>query len=212
METIKDLINKKRALTIAYKNENVGIKEYTSILDFSSRTVSKIIQRMLDDENLEFGCCICGWNDTVGDIHHINGRKIPNADGIKNLSYLCPNCHRKVHRNLIKKEELISFDKQVGDKWKKYALTYKVVSSLSFKYREEISKINKKIKELKVKDSLDNLKNSNIDFSKYGWVKEASEIICVTPQKVGKWLKREDPQFYEKCYKRNRLSVNRDPL
>lgn len=203
METIKDLINRKRALTIAYKKEDMGIKEYTSILDFSSRTVSKIIQRMLDDEDLEFGCSMCGWDEAIGDIHHINGRKIPDADGIKNLSYLCPNCHRKVHRNLIKKEELISFDKHVGNKWKKYALTYKVVSSLSFNYSEEITKINKKIKELKIKKSLDDLKNSEIDFSKYGWVKEASKIIGVTPQKVGKWLKREDLEFYEKCYKRN---------
>ena len=198
MENINDLVNKKRGLTISYRKN--GTKTINSILDFSSRTVSKIIQRMLNDDDLEFGCSYCGWDDTIGDIHHINGKNIENCDNISNLCYLCPNCHRKVHKNLISKNDLKSFKEQIGDKWKKYSLTYRVKSEIN--YKKEIAEINKKIKILKEKEILDNLKKSNINFQKYGWVKDASYIIGITPQKVGKWLKRVDLDFYNKCYKR----------
>lgn len=46
---------------------------------------------------------------------------------------------------------------------------------------------------------------SNINFSKFGWVKLAAEIIEIKDQKVGSWMKRNMPDFYnEKCFKRNR--------
>lgn len=200
MEDIKDLINKKRALTVSYNN-GYYMKEYTSILDFSNRTVSKIIHRMLEDDKT-FGCSVCDWNDTIGDIHHINGRKIKDANDLNNLCYLCPNCHRKVHKNIIEKNNLISFDKQVGDKWKKYALSYRE-HNLGVIYRKEIKILNDKIQILKNAEILSNLKKSKIDFNKFGWVKEAAIIIKISPQKVGKWMSRECPDFYDKCYKRN---------
>jgi len=44
---------------------------------------------------------------------------------------------------------------------------------------------------------------SDIDFSKFGWVVEVSKIIGKKPQKVNSWMKRIMPDFYEeKCYKR----------
>lgn len=49
----------------------------------------------------------------------------------------------------------------------------------------------------------DILMNSAIDFSKFGWVNFASEIIGIKPQKVSCWMRRFMPEFYEdKCYKR----------
>lgn len=50
----------------------------------------------------------------------------------------------------------------------------------------------------------DKLINSNIDFTVYGWVKYAAEIINKKPQKVSAWMKKFLPDFYkEKCFKRN---------
>ena len=51
-------------------------------------------------------------------------------------------------------------------------------------------------------ENLEKLKNSDIDFTKIGWVNDASKIINITPQKVGNWLNKIDPEFYSKCYKR----------
>ena len=49
------------------------------------------------------------------------------------------------------------------------------------------------------------LMESNINFSKFGWVKLAAEIIEIREQKVGSWMKRNMPEFYnENCFKRNR--------
>lgn len=47
---------------------------------------------------------------------------------------------------------------------------------------------------------LDKLKQSNINFYKFGWVNEASKILNISPQAVNKFLKRLDPEFYSTCY------------
>ena len=135
-EKIKQLNNLKRSLTA---NKNSG-KNAISIKELSTRTVTKIISKMLLDKNLNFGCSNCSWNETIGDIHHIKGRKIENADDLTNLCYLCPNCHRKVHKKMI--DKLISLNEQIGDKWKNYSPSVKN----DFIYKNKISKINKIIK------------------------------------------------------------------
>ena len=69
---------------------------FTSILELSRRTVSKIVQR------LRLSCFNCGWNKTVSDIHHIIPKSLGGTDAHYNLTYLCPNCHRLAHANKIK--------------------------------------------------------------------------------------------------------------
>ena len=87
-------------------------KTIQSILDVSSRTASKVLKR------LDIGCCICGWREASCDIHHINGKKIDNADGHWNLTCLCPNHHRMYHNKKIEKERFISLDKYFPENWK----------------------------------------------------------------------------------------------
>ena len=89
-------------------------KKPNNILELSKRTTSKILKRM------KIGCSNCGWNECICDIHHINGKRIKDADNHNNLTYLCPNCHRKVHNNFIKKKDLITLIDYIGDSWKKY--------------------------------------------------------------------------------------------
>jgi len=86
-------------------------KSPKSILDFSPRTVSKILKR------LKVKCCICGWNEGACDIHHIRGRKIPDADSNSNLTVLCPNHHRLAHENKVDEKDLKNILDCVGDKW-----------------------------------------------------------------------------------------------
>ena len=58
--------------------------------------------------------------------------------------------------------------------------------------------------DIKAKSTIERLIQSDINFTKYGWVIEASNIIGITPQKVNKWMKRFMPDFYDTiCYKRN---------
>ena len=44
-------------------------------------------------------CSIC-HQQTILVEHHINGRKIPNANHDDNLASLCDSCHRLVHEKL----------------------------------------------------------------------------------------------------------------
>lgn len=83
-----------------------------NIYQVSSRTRSKIFSRLkLKCSNCDFDKCSC-------DLHHINGRKIKDANNHKNLSYLCPNCHRLAQKNIISSNKLITLYEQIGDSWK----------------------------------------------------------------------------------------------
>ena len=89
-------------------------KNINSILDVSSRTVTKILKR------LKIGCSLCGWDKATCDLHHIKGRKVANPNAHSNLTYICPNCHRLVHAGLVDSKELVTLEQHIGDRWKEY--------------------------------------------------------------------------------------------
>lgn len=92
---------------LAMKTEKV----VKSIYELSTRTVTKIFKR------LGLGCSNCGWIEGTCDIHHINGRKIPDCNNHNNLSLLCPNCHRLVHEKKIKKEDIKTLVEILPENW-----------------------------------------------------------------------------------------------
>jgi len=63
---------------------------------------------------------------------------------------------------------------------------------------------NKRNAELKWEPFKAKILASEIDFSKRGWVKQVSEILSISPQKVTPWMKRHLPAFYDQnCNKRH---------
>lgn len=85
------------------------------------------------------------------------------------------------------------------------------IKSKKAKLREqkmkELKLKNKNIREQKKKIIIDkkieNIKNSNINFGKYGWVIPVSKILGISHQKVNGWMKRNMNDFYvENCFKR----------
>lgn len=100
------------------KGSSGKYKKPSNLFEVSSRTMSKILSRLIQYENL--GCSLCGWNEGIGDMHHINGRKVEDPDNHNNITYLCPNCHRLVHTHKIDKSKLISLSVQLGSAWEKY--------------------------------------------------------------------------------------------
>lgn len=90
--------------------------EIITLFDLSKRTVSKILKR------LNLPCSLCGWfvEGVVCDVHHIVEKKIGGSDNHDNLTYVCPNCHRLIHSNLIDINELVNLSDYIGDKWKEY--------------------------------------------------------------------------------------------
>ena len=62
--------------------------------------------------------------------------------------------------------------------------------------------------DLKQLPIIEKIINSNIDFSKEGWVKKVSIIIGISENKGGSWMKRNMRDFYEeKCWKRKQRSA-----
>ena len=82
-----------------------------SLLTASKRTQRKVLAR------LELGCSRCGWKEGICDIHHIRGRKIPDADQHSNLAYICPNCHRLVHEGKVQAEDLVPLTRSLPENW-----------------------------------------------------------------------------------------------
>ena len=91
---------------------SVAKENLVSLKQLSKRTVSKILRR------LRLGCGNCGWNECVGDIHHILSVKLGGGDSHDNLTYLCPNCHRKAHSRLPVK--LLPLTELLPKNWRDY--------------------------------------------------------------------------------------------
>jgi len=78
-----------------------------------------------------------------------------------------------------------------------------------FWINKKLIKEKLKTEKKKEKESIINVKkqiiiDSNIDFSKYGWVKKVSDITNIRYQKVNKWMKKNMIEFYnDKCFIRN---------
>lgn len=65
---------------------------------------------------------------------------------------------------------------------------------------KQIEKDNKK--EEKNKKLIELILTSNINFKKFGWVKDVSKITGIKHQKVNYWMKTNMPIFYKDVYKR----------
>lgn len=105
---------KKHSLAVGKGTKGKQNKCPESIYEVSSRTMRKILTR------LEISCSRCNWNEAVCDLHHIRGRKIPNANNHDNLTYICPNCHRLFHSGIIDSNDIKNLKDHIGDRWKEY--------------------------------------------------------------------------------------------
>lgn len=70
-------------------------------------------------------------------------------------------------------------------------------------YSGKSKKNLKKSKEIEIKRFMD-IQQSNIDFSKFGWVKELSKMWNIAENKAGKYVRKHFPDFYKnKCFVRS---------
>lgn len=52
-------------------------------------------------------CELCGWTESVRDIHHIIPVSKGGKNEINNLIVVCPNHHRMIHNNLVSEEAIL---------------------------------------------------------------------------------------------------------
>ena len=61
----------------------------------------------------------------------------------------------------------------------------------------------------KNKKKVSKIISSDINFSRFGWVTKASQLIGISPSKVNVWMKKYMPDFYkQKCFVRESISVH----
>ena len=116
-----------------------------------------------------------------------------------------------VYNSNFTEELLINLDLKEFSDYSKYYTpkTPKITESEKefnqfIKKEKEINKeINKQLKRIAI------LKNSSIDFSKFGWCEKASELINISPQKIRPIIKKYDLNFYNTMYKRSTPQRNR---
>lgn len=137
-------------------------------------------------------------------LDHING--IYNDNRLVNLRILCPNCNSGLSTHCGK---TINKRKNINKKILNYHnlrldLKNMDLTEILIEYGET-ARIKKMIKEIEI---LEMLFKSEIDFSKFGWVKDASKIIGIKDQVVNRWLKRVDPDFYSTCFTRKINNIN----
>lgn len=158
-------------------------KTTDEVLCINSKTNrSVLLPRILLFEKYE--CKHCGIYEWRGkrivlQIDHINGDNTDNR--LENIRLLCPNCHSQT-------------DTYAG-KGKKY-YTFKKIKDIEFeKYKLEERERAYMIKK-------EQILNSNIDFSKKGWIIELSKQFNITPQAMRRWVVKNMADFYkDKCFK-----------
>lgn len=96
---------------------------------------NKLIRRIL--KYLNIGCCVCGWKEGTCDYHHVEGRKIKDADSEYNIAMLCPNCHRLIHEKKISKDVLSPLSNVIGKRWKNCIEWYVIGDKIHYKFRDK---------------------------------------------------------------------------
>jgi hypothetical protein len=129
------------------------------------------------------------------------------TDSSENLTYLCPNCHRKAHNGLLKYEDLKSFAEVVGDRWKEhYNVSPRIkakrqfcgkVLTVKLESLEKGRMVKAMKRAAKAESAVAVLRKSQIDKTRYGWIEEAARALDIAPQSVVRYLKRYDPTFLD---------------
>lgn len=145
----------------------------------------KLKQLLFKNKIKENKCQQCGitqWNgkSIQCQLHHINGNRYDHR--LQNLIILCPNCHSQTNNFRYKRGKV---NKEIKNK------------------KQSQYQIKRKAK---IQQRIEIVKTCNIDFSKFGWVKQLAKLFKISPQKVNNWMKRYMPQFYKKCFKKRKFT------
>lgn len=178
---LKDLeeLKARGSLTRKEKLIKEGIKKknnYNDIFCENSKVSRKCAKAtIIKDKLLEYKCALCG-NDGIWNSKEL----VLQLDHINGIY----NDHRL--------ENLRFLCPNCHSQTETFGTKKRKEESLLYKERRETEQERWK-----------QIVKSDIDFSKFGWVKELSELWHIASNKAGKYVKEHYPDFYkEKCFKR----------
>lgn len=141
----------------------------------SMKTRAVVKRRILADNLLEYKCAICGnlgkhnGLPLILQLDHING--VANDHRLKNLRWLCPNCHSQTENFCSKNIE----QRRSKEREKQLKLA-----------KEEANKKNLFEQRKKYLDS--------IDTTKFGWLSQAEKDLGISHTQIKRWIKKYYPE------------------
>lgn len=142
----------------------------------------------------------------------INGNQHYNKDGTLKKYYqkrhdIIESCGWKlleIHYSSCFNEESI---KNIITYYEQPDYTKYFENNLKRENKEKLKLEKEYIKHCKIKEKVQKILESNIDFSKFGWVGKVSSLIGIPPQKVHFFMEKNMPTFYkEKCFRRKNIN------
>jgi very-short-patch-repair endonuclease len=163
------------------KDYNQFIKERSDRMNM--KRVEIILKSTIDFTKL-------GWVKEVANLLQIKSQKVNKLMKKYALTFYNEKCYKRQQRTIkvLTYNNNISYHKpKVGNR---------------IEYIEEIQREAK----IRNQNKINKLINSNIDFTKFGWVQKASELIGMKPQKINKWMKKYLLEFYQNnCFHKHLL-------
>lgn len=197
------------ALKNAYKNKSIWRTSIEKRKSYAEQYFDNIFPEAEQNYHVDRFFLDLAWVDKKcylevdGEQHYENNelreRDVKRGEILKNLGWtlIC-----RVRWSLFSKlliDEKIKIINQIKDtiisiEPKEIEVEYSVENNI-----KEITEFKKRRNDL-----WEIIQNSNIDFSKFGWVKKVSKLFGISENRAGEYIKRNYTDFYETCFKRNR--------
>ena len=207
---VSHFLNKKQNIEKMF-NDGRLIKKCNDEIFIENSSVSRHTtkNRILKDNLITYVCIECGQDEFWKGkkisliLDHING--IRNDNRLENLRFLCPNCNSSLDTHCKGEAGLISEEEKEIKIREKKRLINKYGNRVDYRINQkEENFINIH------KPRIDKIITSDINFSKFGWVKKVSELIEIPSQKVNEWMKKYMFDFYnDKCFKKTKINDER---
>lgn len=176
-------------IIIDRKAGNRGLSDNEIFILNSPVAKASLRYRILRDNLLKYECQLCGnkgiWLNQKRPliIDHIDGNNL--NDKLCNLRWLCSNCD----------SIQITYKGRNRQKIDISIVENKVRAVLLAKQKRE------KNKEDQIKNKLNLITHSKINFNKSGWRIELSKILNISPQASGNFVKKHAPEIYKISWK-----------
>jgi len=210
-ETRKNLSIK---LKLAHKEGrawNIGMSRWNNKPSYPESFFMKVIENEFEDKNYKKEFNVGIYSIDFAWIH----KKIAiEIDGKQHEDIIVKNRDEKKNKFLIEngwkllRIKWIDMYRQPNDyinQARQFVNSYQIISvdKLFLTNKEEIIYNKRKLKKEKINKKINLIKNSNINFSKFGWVNEVAKLLNMKTQHINKWMKRHMLNFYsEKCFRR----------